>query len=114
MEKFEGRKFAGWSVANTIIPFIIKRSVINGLGVPSILDLGDIKPWADDFLELQKLWSFGAINYPDLNEVHKALVKEPIQTEVEDIYKAAEVFLRVVEGTYIENVEVRNEENKTN
>lgn len=115
IEKFEGRKLAGWGVANNILPFIIKRCIINNIPVPSIFDFGDIAPWSKDFLDVQKIWSFGALNYPFLDEVHKALVPSPIDVDerVNDIYRIAEIFLRVAEGNYIENVEVREDESKT-
>lgn len=108
INKFEGRKLAGWGVANNILPFMIKRSIILGLPIP--YDFGDIAPWSKDFLDVQKMWGFGAINNPHLDEVHSVLVPEPIDGT--DIYKVAEIFLRVVEGSFIEKVEVR-EESKT-
>ncbi|MCX6306778.1 MAG: ribonuclease H-like domain-containing protein [Bacteroidetes bacterium] len=40
-------------------PFIIRRLLINGLGVPSILDLSGKKPWEVSHLDTMEFWKFG-------------------------------------------------------
>ena len=48
-------------------PYIIRRLLINGLGVPAILDLSGKKPWEVNHLDTMELWKFGDYkNYTSL------------------------------------------------
>lgn len=40
-------------------PYLIRRMLINGLPVPSILDLSGKKPWEVNHLDTMELWKFG-------------------------------------------------------
>ncbi|MDP4184544.1 MAG: 3'-5' exonuclease, partial [Bacteroidota bacterium] len=42
-------------------PYIARRSLINGLKIPKILDIGGMKPWdvKDFLLDTMNLWKFG-------------------------------------------------------
>lgn len=48
-------------------PYLIRRMLINGLPVPSILDLSGKKPWEVNHLDTMDLWKFGDYkNYTSL------------------------------------------------
>ena len=48
-------------------PYLIRRMLINGLVVPSILDLSGKKPWEVNHLDTMELWKFGDYkNYTSL------------------------------------------------
>ena len=51
-------------------PYIARRSLINGLQLPSILDIAGMKPWEvrDKLIDTLQLWKFGDYkNYTSLN-----------------------------------------------
>lgn len=48
-------------------PYLIRRMLINGIAVPSILDLAGKKPWEVNHLDTMELWKFGDFkNYTSL------------------------------------------------
>lgn len=48
-------------------PYLIRRMLINGIEVPSILDLSGKKPWNVNHLDTMELWKFGDFkNYTSL------------------------------------------------
>tara|TARA_B100000963_G_scaffold334854_1_gene328423 strand:- start:3596 stop:4315 length:720 start_codon:yes stop_codon:yes gene_type:complete len=61
-EKFHasGFKFVGHNIKGFDIPVILKRSVINGLSIPSFLHLHNLKPWEMPFIDTSDVWNFGA------------------------------------------------------
>lgn len=49
-------------------PYIARRMLINGVKIPSILDVAGKKPWEVSFLDTMELWKFGDYkNYTSLN-----------------------------------------------
>ena len=49
-------------------PFMARRMLINGIKVPSILDLAGKKPWEVNHLDTMELWKFGDFkNYTSLD-----------------------------------------------
>ncbi len=49
-------------------PYIARRSLINGLRLPGILDIAGKKPWEVNHLDTLELWKFGDYkNYTSLN-----------------------------------------------
>lgn len=49
-------------------PFIARRILINGLKLPSLLDIAGKKPWEVNHLDTMELWKFGDYkNYTSLN-----------------------------------------------
>ncbi len=49
-------------------PYIARRALINGIKIPSILDLAGKKPWEVPHLDTLQLWKFGDYkNYTSLN-----------------------------------------------
>lgn len=61
-EKFNssGFKFSGHNIKGFDIPVILKRSVINGMTIPSFLHLHNLKPWEFPFLDTADVWGFGS------------------------------------------------------
>ncbi|MBW6489591.1 MAG: 3'-5' exonuclease [Lentimicrobium sp.] len=48
-------------------PYISRRMLINGIKLPTILDLAGKKPWESPFLDTMELWKFGDFkNYTSL------------------------------------------------
>ena len=49
-------------------PYISRRMLINGIHLPSILDVATKKPWETSFLDTMEMWKFGDYkNYTSLN-----------------------------------------------
>jgi 3'-5' exonuclease len=49
-------------------PFLSRRMLINGVRLPSLLDVSGRKPWETSFLDTMELWKFGDYkNYTSLN-----------------------------------------------
>lgn len=63
-EKFNssGFKFVGHNIKGFDIPIILKRSLINGLKIPSFLHLHNLKPWEVPLVDTSDVWKFGSWN----------------------------------------------------
>lgn len=49
-------------------PYLCRRLIINGLGIPSVLNMSGKKPWDVNHLDTMELWKFGDFkNYTSLN-----------------------------------------------
>lgn len=49
-------------------PYIARRMLVNGIAIPSILDVAGKKPWEVKFLDTMELWKFGDVkHYTSLN-----------------------------------------------
>jgi 3'-5' exonuclease len=58
-------------------PYLIRRMLVNGIHIPSILDLSGKKPWEVNHLDTMELWKFGDYkNYTSL-ELLAALFNIP-------------------------------------
>ena len=54
--------------------FCAERSIINGMFLPPMFNVGGMKPWEVPFLDTMKLWRFGDIrNYTSLHLLCKVL-----------------------------------------
>jgi hypothetical protein len=53
-------KIIGHNVKRFDIPVICKRSIINHVTIPPILEIHDKKPWEIDVLDTAELWAHGA------------------------------------------------------
>lgn len=49
----------GHNIKEFDMPYIARRILINGLPLPSILDIAGKKPWEVSFLDTLELWKFG-------------------------------------------------------
>lgn len=56
----EGAFLIGHNVKRFDIPVICKRSIINNVTIPSILEIHDKKPWDTKILDTAELWAHGA------------------------------------------------------
>lgn len=53
-------------------PYLCRRMLINGINIPSILDVAGKKPWETNFIDTMELWKFGDYkNYTSLNVLAK-------------------------------------------
>lgn len=52
-------RFCGHNIKEFDIPFICRRMLINGLGLPACLQLSGKKPWEISHLDTLELWRFG-------------------------------------------------------
>ena len=53
-------------------PYICRRMLINGIEIPSILDISGKKPWEINHIDTMELWKFGDYkNYTSLNVLAK-------------------------------------------
>ncbi|MDG5799680.1 3'-5' exonuclease [Marinilabiliaceae bacterium ANBcel2] len=53
----------GHNVKEFDFPFICRRMIINGVKLPSILDVSAKKPWEIQFIDTMELWKFGDFKY---------------------------------------------------
>lgn len=57
-KKFPDLMLCGHSIIGFDIPFLMRRMIINGIQVPSFLDLTTSKPWtlSDDIVDIAQIW----------------------------------------------------------
>jgi 3'-5' exonuclease len=73
-------------------PYISRRMLINGIRLPSVLDVAGRKPWETAFLDTMELWKFGDYkNYTSLNLLSYLLGIPSSKTDI-DGSKVAEVY----------------------
>lgn len=59
--------FCGHNIKEFDIPYICRRMLINGISLPSILNISGKKPWEINFIDTLELWKFGDYkNYTSL------------------------------------------------
>jgi DNA polymerase elongation subunit (family B) len=49
----------GHNIKEFDIPYICRRILVNGLKLPSILDVSSMKPWQTPYLDTLEMWKFG-------------------------------------------------------
>lgn len=64
-------------------PYIARRMIINGLELPSILDVAGRKPWEVPFLDTLELWKFG--DFKHYTSLHLLTTVLNIPTPKDDI-----------------------------
>ena len=52
-------RFCGHNIKEFDIPFICRRMVINGIGLPSCMQLSGKKPWEVGHIDTMDMWKFG-------------------------------------------------------
>ncbi len=52
-------KFCGHNIKEFDIPFLCRRMIINGIGLPECMQLNNKKPWEVGHLDTLELWRFG-------------------------------------------------------
>lgn len=94
--------FAGHNIKEFDIPYISRRLLINGLTLPSYLQLLGKKPWETNLVDTMQLWKFGDYkNYTSLNLLASCLgiptPKEGIDgSQVKEIYYIQKDLPRIV------------------
>lgn len=71
LERFESAnkdaKFCGHNIKEFDLPFLCRRMIINGISLPSSLQLSNKKPWEISHIDTLELWKFGDYkNYTSL------------------------------------------------
>jgi len=49
----------GHNIKEFDIPYICRRILVNGLKLPSVLDVSSMKPWQTPYLDTLEMWKFG-------------------------------------------------------
>ena len=57
-----GLKLVGHNIKGFDAPWLIRRSLINGVAVPHQLHLQNVKPWENCLLDTAEIWKFGSWN----------------------------------------------------
>ena len=66
------------------IPFLCRRLMINGLSIPSSLDIRDKKPWETNHIDTMQLWKFGDIkSFTSLELLSSTLGIETSKTDMD-------------------------------
>ncbi len=66
--------FTGHNIKEFDIPFLCRRLLINGLGIPAYLDFQNMKPWETNLVDTFQYWRFGDYkNYTSLKLLAAAL-----------------------------------------
>lgn len=66
--KPEIHNISGHNIKEFDIPYICRRSLVNGLRLPKLLDIHGKKPWEVKFQDTLQMWKFGDYkNYTSLN-----------------------------------------------
>ena len=60
-------KIVGHNIKGFDIPYLLKRSVINGVNIPNQLQLQKLKPWENCLMDTYDLWKFGGWNGASLS-----------------------------------------------
>ena len=60
-------KIIGHNIKGFDIPYLIKRSIINGVSIPDKLHLQKVKPWENCLLDTYDIWKFGGWNGASLS-----------------------------------------------
>ncbi len=65
---FNNQTICGHNIKEFDIPYLCRRMLINGIKLPSIIDIHGKKPWEVNFIDTLQLWKFGDYKaYTSLN-----------------------------------------------
>ena len=73
ISKYPNMKWVGHNIKGFDMPFIVKRSIINGIKVPKSFHLHNQKPWETCLLDTQEVWKFGGWNSAKLGLITEVL-----------------------------------------
>lgn len=54
-----GWVFAGHNIKDFDLPFLSRRMIINGMGIPGCMDFFNLKPWEYNIFDTMHYWRFG-------------------------------------------------------
>lgn len=66
-------QFTGHNIKNFDFPFLIKRSIINGIRIPHQFHLQNKKPWENCLLDTYDIWKFAGWNSASLDLICDSL-----------------------------------------
>jgi hypothetical protein len=58
-QNYKDIRFCGHNIKEFDIPFLCRRMVIKGIGLPSCMQLAGKKPWEVSHIDTMELWKFG-------------------------------------------------------
>ncbi len=74
MKFYSALRFCGHNIKEFDIPFLCRRMVINGMGLPLCMQLSGKKPWEISHIDTLELWRFGDYkNYTSLSLLAEVL-----------------------------------------
>lgn len=66
-ERYPGLAFCGHNIKEFDVPFLCRRMIVNGISLPSVMQLSGKKPWENPHIDTLELWKFGDYkNYTSL------------------------------------------------
>ncbi|MCW5911372.1 MAG: 3'-5' exonuclease [Cyclobacteriaceae bacterium] len=75
-------------------PYICRRSLVNGLPIPSVLNLAGKKPWEVNHLDTMEMWKFGDFKHYTSLDLLAAIFDIPTSKGVMDGSMVSEVYHR--------------------
>jgi len=66
-------QFVGHNIKNFDFPFLVRRSIINGVKIPHQLHLHKKKPWENCLLDTYEVWKFGGYGSASLDLICDSL-----------------------------------------
>lgn len=66
-------KLCGHGLEKNILPYLVKRLILNNIKVPSKLNIASLKPWEVPVLDIQKIWDLTSKNVSSLQLIHTAM-----------------------------------------
>jgi 3'-5' exonuclease len=58
-QMYKNMQFCGHNIKEFDVPFICRRMIINGLGLPECMQISGKKPWEVPHIDTMELWRFG-------------------------------------------------------
>lgn len=58
-DHYRNLRFCGHNIKEFDIPFLCRRMLINGLGLPACMELSGKKPWEVSHIDTMDMWKFG-------------------------------------------------------
>jgi len=73
-QNYKDLRFCGHNIKEFDIPFLCRRMVIKGIGLPSCMQLAGKKPWEVSHIDTMEMWKFGDNkNYTSLSLLAEVL-----------------------------------------
>jgi len=73
MTKYPNMQWVGHNIKGFDMPYIIRRSIINGVPVPKAFHLHKQKPWESCLLDTMDVWKFGGWNSAKLGLIAEVM-----------------------------------------
>lgn len=76
--------FCGHNVKEFDLPYICRRLLVNGQGIPNYLNFQNMKPWETNIVDTMQFWKFGDFkNYISLNLLAACLGVESPKNDID-------------------------------